>query len=317
MNKLQRDEKLSNYTWGVLAVSFLGLGFLKIIQVFLGLEEQEFYRQYPAGWWAVVSLGGLFIASLLYGVKKSLDMDPNVQLRSKPDDVLLSVLRDPEYEPWHSEARTLLMKRHPDWEEKDFPQAVCPMETESGDRISFEPCHIEYDLNRRQRLLAHLKISWPSLIVALGITVILADFLTSPTRALLLLLPLWFLRGFIAGLFQILSVRVRHEDLTLDELAVGYLADDDRYHVFYDCIDRIFKSSKDCWTIDHNSGVVITIPTEVLDEKYIEHMKKWAAWGKTRAGYQFVCKRGEMVQAMMRQEKEDQDGPVPSPPSPK
>ena len=76
--------------------SFLGLGLFKLVQVMLGLGEQEMYEKYPASWWIVVSMGLIFIVGLIYSVKKTVDIHPNIQLRSKPDDELKKVLADPE-----------------------------------------------------------------------------------------------------------------------------------------------------------------------------------------------------------------------------
>lgn len=90
----------------------VGSGLYKLVQLSTGLEEQEFYRQYPASWWIVVAMGSGFIIGLAYSVKKSLDIDPNVQLRSQADEALMDVLADPEYRPWHPKAQSLLAERH-------------------------------------------------------------------------------------------------------------------------------------------------------------------------------------------------------------
>jgi len=111
MNKLARDIKLRAYGQTANCGSVLSLGLLKLVQVLLGLEEQEFYDKYPVSWWIVVSVGFIFIASLIYTIKRTLDVHPNIQLRSKPDDVLKGVLADPGYQLWHQEAHRLLNKR--------------------------------------------------------------------------------------------------------------------------------------------------------------------------------------------------------------
>lgn len=90
----------------------VGGGLYKLVQLSTGLEEQEFYRQYPASWWIVVTMGSGFIIGLAYVVKKSLDIDPNVQLRSESDKALKDVLADPEYDLWHPEAQSLLAERY-------------------------------------------------------------------------------------------------------------------------------------------------------------------------------------------------------------
>jgi len=89
----------------------VGGGPCKLVQMACGLEEQEFYRQRPADWWIVVAMGSGFIIGLAYVVRKNLDIDPNVQLRSQPDEVLKGVLADPDCRPWYHEALRLLNKR--------------------------------------------------------------------------------------------------------------------------------------------------------------------------------------------------------------
>ena len=114
MNKLVRDTRRFLTGCCIVAGCFLGLALLHQIRLHLGLEERELYTQYPACWYAVVTLGFGFIASLIFTVKKAYDTHPNIQLRSKPDDMLESVLSDPEYTPWHKEARRLLtLRREP------------------------------------------------------------------------------------------------------------------------------------------------------------------------------------------------------------
>lgn len=111
MNKLQRDTQRLIRGAGVVGLCFVGLGLMALVQWICGFEEQEFYKQYPASWYVVVTLGFGFIAGLIYSVKKSRDTHPNIQLRTKPDDVLHSVLADPDYGPWHKEAQRLLSQR--------------------------------------------------------------------------------------------------------------------------------------------------------------------------------------------------------------
>ncbi len=112
MNKLKRDK--ANLRGGISAngACFVGLGLLKSIQLLLGLREREFYEQYPISWYAAIALGIGFVASLLFAVKKARDTHPNIQLRHETNEILENVLADPDYEPWHKEARRLLEKRN-------------------------------------------------------------------------------------------------------------------------------------------------------------------------------------------------------------
>jgi len=112
MNRLRRDVRRHRIAMVVTSACAVGLGLYKLVQLSTGLEEQEFYRQYPASWWIVVTMGSGFIIGLAYSVRKSLDIDPNVQLRSQADEALMDVLADPDYKPWHPEAQNLLAERH-------------------------------------------------------------------------------------------------------------------------------------------------------------------------------------------------------------
>jgi len=111
MKKLKSDN--ARFLIGITAVNacFVGLYLLKRLQLFLGLKEREFYEQYPIGWYVAIALGIGFIASLVLSVKKAYDANPNIQLRSETNEILENVLADPDYEPWHKEARRLLEKR--------------------------------------------------------------------------------------------------------------------------------------------------------------------------------------------------------------
>lgn len=111
MSALKRDIRLLSYGWIVVIVHLVLAALLRLARFAIGLEEYEMYDDYPITWWIVVSLGFTFIASIIYSVKKIFDVHPNIQLRSKSDDVLANVLADPEYRLWHREAQKLLNDR--------------------------------------------------------------------------------------------------------------------------------------------------------------------------------------------------------------
>ena len=110
-NTIERDTRRLHQALKTVSASFIALAIFKGIQLLLGYEEQELYQAYPISWWIAVGLGFLFIGGLFYAVKKNYDLHPNIQLRSKPDHVLESVLTDPSFESWHDEAARLLAKR--------------------------------------------------------------------------------------------------------------------------------------------------------------------------------------------------------------
>ncbi len=110
-NKLQKDIQLHRYSFYITIATLVGLLLLKIVQMSIGIDEQEFYKKYPLGWYLVLFLGFSFMGSLIYGVKKSMDTHPNIQLRKKSKEELKSVLDDPDYYLWHDEAQNLLEKK--------------------------------------------------------------------------------------------------------------------------------------------------------------------------------------------------------------
>lgn len=111
MNQLKRDVACFLIARRAVEGCFIGLGLLKGLQFYLGLKEHEFYKQYPISWYVAVACGLGFIVSLVYSVKKAYDMHPNIQLRSKSNEILEGVLADPDYKHWHQEAKRLLDER--------------------------------------------------------------------------------------------------------------------------------------------------------------------------------------------------------------
>jgi len=167
--------------------------------------------------------------------------------------------------------------------------------------MSFESCHIEYDLSRRQRLVAHFGVWAPylvGLIVIGGGGTALVVYLAvsvSPWFALLILLPLFLVRGFIIGLVNVIFVGVHHMDVIVEENGLGYATQSDRLWIFLDGIIWIQKYSKDTWTISHHNGTVISIGTAAIEERYIQHMRSKMEWGKTPEGVQAVVDRGKRI----------------------
>ncbi len=167
--------------------------------------------------------------------------------------------------------------------------------------MSFESCHLKYDLSRRQRLVAHVGVwapyLWGLIVIAAGGTALFVYLAVSvsPWLALLILLPLWLVRGFIIGLVNVIFVGVHHMDVIVEENGLGYATESDRLWIFLDGIIRIQKYSKDTWTISHHNGTVISIPTAAIEERYVQHMHKKMEWGKTPEGVQAVVNRGKQI----------------------
>ena len=111
MNQLKRDLAWFLIATRTVCGCFIGLGLLKGLQFYLGLQEQEFHKSYPISRYVAIAFGLGFIASLVYSAKKAYDTHPNIQLRSKSNEILEGVLADPDYKLWHQEAKRLLDER--------------------------------------------------------------------------------------------------------------------------------------------------------------------------------------------------------------
>ena len=109
--QLKRDNQ--RRSWAQLATigSFLAVVLFRVLVKQFGFTEAQFYDKYPASRWIVMPIGLIFIGGLIYTAKKTIDTHPKIQLRSKADDVLESVLTDPDCEQWHREAQRLLDQR--------------------------------------------------------------------------------------------------------------------------------------------------------------------------------------------------------------
>ncbi len=102
----------------------------------------------------------------------------------------------------------------------------------------------------------------------------------SPWLALLILLPLFLVRGFIIGLVDVIFVGVRQMDVIVEENGLGFATKSDRLWISLDGIIRIQKYSKDTWTIFHYNGTVINIPTAAIEDRYVQHMHKKGGIGQ-------------------------------------
>lgn len=179
--------------------------------------------------------------------------------------------------------------------------------------MSFESCHIEYDLSRRQRLAAHLEVWTPLLFVVVLIlgcsTALIAGLWlwVSPWFVLLSVVPLWLatpvLAQFLVGLVKVVFIASQHMDIIVEETALGFMARGERFWVFLDGITGIQKHSKDTWTILHHNGTVINIPVSAIDERYIDHMRTMAEKGRTPEGIQAKIERGRLIDALEAEER--------------
>jgi hypothetical protein len=176
--------------------------------------------------------------------------------------------------------------------------------------MSLDPCHIEYDLSRRQRLVGHLGVWKPYLgrLILLGgaVAFLVSRLITvSPWFALLSLFPLWLARGLVVGLLNVLFFPVQHMNIIIEENGLGFLVKGERFWVFLDGIIRIEKYSQDTWTIYHHNGTVINIPADAIDQRYVDHMQAMAEKRKTPEGVQAAIDRGRRIMEIEATEREE------------
>jgi hypothetical protein len=141
------------------------------------------------------------------------------------------------------------------------------------------PFRLQYELNRRQRFVPHMKI-WmpygPMLLIMLGGTfagVIEISWWYLPLFLFALWYVFWYAPGFILGLIDVTVWRKRPMDVIVNENAIGILVGEDRLWMSLDGILRIDKLSKDTWTIYHNNGTIISIPAAIITDEQIGFMK--------------------------------------------
>ncbi|MBN2591693.1 MAG: nuclear transport factor 2 family protein [Sedimentisphaerales bacterium] len=111
-SKLQKDMQLYRYSFYSTIACVIGLVVLKLIQMSMDIDEQEFYLRYSSGRYLVLFFSFLFMASLVYTVKKQFDTNPSIQLRRKSLDELKKIYNDPDYAKWHYMARSQLIRKN-------------------------------------------------------------------------------------------------------------------------------------------------------------------------------------------------------------
>ena len=146
--------------------------------------------------------------------------------------------------------------------------------------VPFKSCQIEYTLTRRQRLVAHLGV-WAlllPLVIFLGgggaVAIIALSVAVSPWFALMIIIPLFFTRRFIAGLLNVIFVRTVHIDITIEENGLN-CETKEGFGVAgnFDGITRIRRYSRDTWTMLTFEGIVINIPVDAIEQQYIDHIR--------------------------------------------
>ena len=167
------------------------------------------------------------------------------------------------------------------------------------------PCHLRYELSRRQRLVPHLAI-WLGYLPVLAIMaggVVLAAIYWSPWLSPLILVPLWLYKGFIIGVVDVAFFRVRPMDIVVEEKGLGFLMGGERWWLWLDGFIAIERYARDTWTLQHFNGHVVNIPVSVIPEDVIEFIKEEAARGHTPEGFQAVIERGRLIQQLEEEER--------------
>jgi hypothetical protein len=141
------------------------------------------------------------------------------------------------------------------------------------------PFRLQYDLNRRQRLVPHVKIWMPYGIIYL---IMLAGALAGTIERSWWYLPLflfavwyvfWHSPGFILGLLEVALSRKRPMDVVVDEHFISILADRGRLWMPLTGIIRTDRLCKDAWTIHHSNGTIISIPVALISDEQIGFLK--------------------------------------------
>jgi hypothetical protein len=163
-----------------------------------------------------------------------------------------------------------------------------------------EPCHLQYDLTRRQRWDVHVGAWLPHLprylvVVAVMALLIWAAALRSPWFLLFLLAPLWVLRGFVAGVLNIAFVPVQHMDVVINEQGLGFLAGGERWWVFLDSIVHIARFRDDLWSFGCYHGELISVPAVLIGQETLAHVRTRSEWGRTPEGVQAAAQRGRLL----------------------
>ena len=176
--------------------------------------------------------------------------------------------------------------------------------------MSFESCHIKYDLSRKQRLTAHLGLWGPyfgGVILMFGVLIlaIALSFSVSPWCLLLSIIPWLVVGGFMRGLLNVILVPVQRMDIIIDETGFGFMSRGQRFWNFLDGIISIKKYNKDVWTIVHHNGTVFNIPVGMIEQRCIDHMQSMADKGKTHEGVQTKVERGRRIMQIEAEEREE------------
>lgn len=84
------------------------------------------------------------------------------------------------------------------------------------------------------------------------------------TALFVALLALWFGRGYVVGLINVIFVREQHVDIQIEDNALGFMAGKERWYFSLDGLTAVRDLEGSVWTIQHWNGAVLNIPKEIL-----------------------------------------------------
>lgn len=166
------------------------------------------------------------------------------------------------------------------------------------------PFQIRYQLNRRQRLIPHLRLWGPhGLLAVLGLAGLLVGLSFSWWAVVPLLGWLWFYGNFFRGLLDVLLRSRALMDLEIQENGLGFLAGGERWWLFLDGFTSIEQQTPGVWTLLHHNGCVVNIPVDAITAEQLEHIRAAAARGQTPEGIRAVIERGRLLAQMEEEER--------------
>lgn len=168
------------------------------------------------------------------------------------------------------------------------------------------PFHLQYTLNRRQRLVPHVRI-WGVLLTLLVPSLFLffctmavvkacsLDWLNLVGFGALALGLFALFRSLLIGLGDVLLIRSRRMDVIIEENAAGVLLGKERWYLFLDGINRIDRLHPDVRTLQHFNGCILHIAAAAISEEQLDHIRQAMERGQTPAGIQAVIERGRRI----------------------
>jgi uncharacterized protein YegJ (DUF2314 family) len=168
------------------------------------------------------------------------------------------------------------------------------------------PFHLQYTLNRRQRLVPEFRRG--GLFLTLWV---LVGFLVFSILAAVSLYSLscmgvflfgayaliWFLtlRSLFVCLLDVLFVPVRRTHITVRENAAEIQSGSKYWTLFLDGIYELCKYRDDTWTIRHTNGLIPNIPASAIQEDQIAYIRSAMVRGRTAEGVRRVIERGKRL----------------------